>query len=191
MIRIEADVNEGLPVFDMVGFLASAVKEARERVRISLKNTGVPMPPKRITVNLSPANLRKEGTSFDLPIAVALLAAFGRVPADRGSEYLVLGELGLDGRVCGIQGVLAMILEGRRQGMTRFIVPAENAGEAALVKGVQVYCVESLQQVLLFLRGEKEIQPVKYREEVWEKQSEIKDFLDVGRKKLKERFRWL
>ena len=138
MIRIEADVNEGLPVFDMVGFLASAVKEARERVRISLKNTGVPMPPKRITVNLSPANLRKEGTSFDLPIAVALLAAFGRVPADRGSEYLVLGELGLDGRVCGIQGVLAMILEGRRQGMTRFIVPAENAGEAALVKGVQV-----------------------------------------------------
>lgn len=179
MIRIEADVNEGLPVFDMVGFLASAVKEARERVRISLKNTGVPMPPKRITVNLSPANLRKEGTSFDLPIAVALLAAFGRVPADRASEYLVLGELGLDGRVCGIQGVLAMILEGRRQGMARFIVPAENAGEAALVKGVQVYCVESLQQVLLFLRGEKEIQPVKYREEVWEKQSEIKDFLDV------------
>ena len=179
MIRIEADVNEGLPVFDMVGFLASAVKEARERVRISLKNTGVPMPPKRITVNLSPANLRKEGTSFDLPIAVALLAAFGRVPADRASEYLVLGELGLDGRVCGIQGVLAMILEGRRQGMARFIVPAENVGEAALVKGVQVYCVESLQQVRLFLRGEKEIQPVKYREEVWEKQGEIKDFLDV------------
>ena len=179
MIRIEADVNEGLPVFDMVGFLASAVKEARERVRISLKNTGVPMPPKRITVNLSPANLRKEGTSFDLPIAVALLAAFGRVPADRASEYLVLGELGLDGRVCGIQGVLAMILEGRRQGMARFIVPAENVGEAALVKGVQVYCVESLQQVRLFLRGEKETQPVKYREEVWEKQGEIKDFLDV------------
>ena len=179
MIRIEADVNEGLPVFDMVGFLASAVKEARERVWISLKNTGVSMPPKRITVNLSPANLRKEGTSFDLPIAVALLAAFGRVPADRASEYLVLGELGLDGRVCGIQGVLAMILEGRRQGMARFIVPAENVGEAALVKGVQVYCVESLQQVRLFLRGEKEIQPVKYREEVWEKQGEIKDFLDV------------
>ena len=166
MIRIEADVNEGLPVFDMVGFLASAVKEARERVRISLKNTGVSMPPKRITVNLSPANLRKEGTSFDLPIAVALLAAFGRVPADRASEYLVLGELGLDGRVCGIQGVLAMILEGRRQGMARFIVPAENVGEAALVKGVQVYCVESLQQVRLYMRGE------------WEKQGEIKDFLD-------------
>ena len=140
MIRIEADVNEGLPVFDMVGFLASAVKEARERVRISLKNTGVPMPPKRITVNLSPANLRKEGTSFDLPIAVALLAAFGRVPADRASEYLVLGELGLDGRVCGIQGVLAMILEGRRQGMARFIVPAENVGPgkrgSGLLRGI-------------------------------------------------------
>lgn len=179
MIRIEADVNEGLPVFDMVGFLASAVKEARERVRISLKNAGIPLPPKRITVNLSPANLRKEGTSFDLPIAVALLAAFGKVPADQVSEYLILGELGLDGRVCGIQGVLAMILEGRRQGMTRFIVPAENAGEAALVKGVRVYCVDSLQQVLLFLQGETQIRPVKCREEAWEEQGERKDFLDV------------
>lgn len=99
VIRIEADVSDGLPVFDMVGFLASAVKEARERVRIAVRQMGIRFPAKRITVNLSPANVRKEGTTFDLPIAICLLTAFGHLSKECIKDTMFIGELGLDGSV--------------------------------------------------------------------------------------------
>ncbi len=160
MIRIEVDIRDGLPVFEMVGFLASAVKEARERVRIALGNLGIRFPAKRITVNLSPANLKKEGTSFDLPIAIALLIAFGQVDEKAVKDTVFVGELGLDGSVHPIRGVLAMILGGREEGFKRFIVPADNKYEGAVLDDVSVMGVSTLDETLAYLKGEKEIDPV-------------------------------
>ena len=130
IIRIEADVSDGLPVFDMVGFLASAVKEARERVRIAVRQMGIRFPAKRITVNLSPANVRKEGTTFDLPIAICLLTAFGHLSKECIKDTMFIGELGLDGSVQSVNGVLAMVLEGKKQGLRQFLVPKGNVKEA-------------------------------------------------------------
>lgn len=160
VIRIEADVSDGLPVFDMVGYLASAVKEARERVRIAVRNMGIRFPAKRITINLSPANLRKEGTSFDLPIAISLLSAFGHLSDDLTSDTMLIGELGLDGSVRSVRGVLAMILEGRKQGIRRFVVPKENAVEGAVLEDVDIFGAGSLYEVMGFLRGEICLSPV-------------------------------
>lgn len=154
VICIEADVTDGLPVFDMVGSLGSAVKEARERVRIAVRHMGIRFPAKRITVNLSPANLRKEGTSFDLPIAVSLLTAFGHLSCECTESIMFIGELGLDGTVRSVKGVLAMVLSGYRQGFHRFVVPKANEREAAILGDVQIYGVSCLLQTMQFLRGE-------------------------------------
>lgn len=180
IICIEADVHDGLPVFDMVGYLASAVKEARERVRISIRNMGVHFPAKRITVNLSPANLRKEGTSFDLPIAISLLTAFGYLSKECTTDILMIGELALDGSVRSIKGVLAMILEGRRQGIRRFIVPDENVKEGAVLEDVEIYGVKTLGQTMKFLRGECSLAPVRMSFREWRtKQTYREDFADI------------
>ena len=161
-IRIEVDVRDGLPVFEMVGYLASSVKEARDRVRIAVNNLGFRFPAKRITVNLSPANIKKDGTSFDLPIAVALLLSFGELPEDSSKDTMFIGELGLDGKVRGVNGVLAMIMKGREDGIKRFIVPTENVFEGAVLEDVDVIGVSDLSEAVLFLKGEKDISPVRY-----------------------------
>lgn len=180
IIRVEADVRDGLPVFDMVGFLASAVREARERVRIAVHNTGIQFPAKRVTVNLSPANLRKEGTTFDLPIAVSLLNAFGYLADNLITDTVFIGELGLDGSIRGVRGTLAMILQGREQGIRRFVVPAVNAFEGSMVEDVQVYGVSRLDEVLAFLRGEVRVAPVKNSfQRVRKAQRTELDFLDI------------
>ncbi|MCH5264857.1 MAG: YifB family Mg chelatase-like AAA ATPase [Lachnospiraceae bacterium] len=180
MIRVEADVNDGLPVFDMVGYLASAVKEARERVRIALRNIGIRFPAKRITVNLSPANLRKEGTSFDLPIAISLLTTFGYLSDDLTDQTLLIGELGLDGSIREVKGVLAMILEGRRQGLKKFLVPKGNASEGAVLTDVEVYGISSMGEALAFLRGEKRISPVHFSFEAYRRARKTElDFSDI------------
>ncbi len=161
VIRVEADVSDGLPVFLMVGYLASAVKEAKERVRIAIRNMEIRFPAKRVTISLSPANLRKEGASFDLPIAVGLLTAFGYLPQKVLEDTMFIGELGLDGFVHGVPGVLAMVLAGRQQGIHRFLVARENSREAAMVPGVQVFAVSSLQDAVDFLRGSSSKLPVR------------------------------
>lgn len=180
VIRIEADVSDGLPVFDMVGFLASAVKEARERVRIAVRNMGIRFPAKRITINLSPANLRKEGTSFDLPIAISLLNAFGYLSDDLTGDIMFIGELGLDGSMRGVYGVLAMIMEGRKQGIRRFIVSEENAREGGMLEDIQVYGVKSLHETMRFLRGECQLAPVRTSfQKMRERAAEEPDFSDL------------
>lgn len=180
IICIEADVNQGLPVFDMVGYLASAVKEARERVRIAIRNMGVHFPAKRITVNLSPANLRKEGTSFDLSIAISLLTAFGFLSNDCTKDTMIVGELGLDGSVHAINGVLAMIMEGKRKGIQQFIVPQSNVNEGAILEGVSVYGVRTLEQTMKFLRGETQLEPRKMPLHHWKKEHRYReDFADI------------
>ncbi|MBO4395414.1 MAG: YifB family Mg chelatase-like AAA ATPase [Eubacterium sp.] len=161
LIRIEVDIRDGLPVFEMVGFLASAVKEARDRVRIALNNLGLKFPAKRITINLSPANLKKEGTSFDLPIAVALLVAFGHLSEKCMEDTVFVGELGLDGQIHAVNGVLAMILKGREEGFTRFIVPEDNAFEGSVLEDVDVIGVSHLSKTVDYLKGEISMNPVR------------------------------
>lgn len=156
IVAVETDVSDGLPSFEMVGLLNSEVKEARERVRSAIKNTGYLLPPKRITVNLSPADIRKEGSSFDLPIAVSILTSLGLV-SKYGSDdekILVAGELSLSGKVLPMNGVLPMVLAAREKGIRKFIVPKENAKEGAVVKDVEVYGISSLREVINFLNGD-------------------------------------
>ncbi len=181
VIQVEADASNGLPVFCMVGFLASAVKEARERVRISIQNAGYHFPAKRITVSLSPADLRKDGAGFDLPIAVSLLAAFGIIPQKDLNHILVAGELSLDGKVCGIHGALAMAMLAKQEGFDTFVLPRENASEAALVGNLRVIGVNTLEELIAWLQGKYEIEDVKTKNmEMDKKEAEfLPDFQEI------------
>ena len=127
VVQVEADVSNGLPGFYMVGSLASEVKEAEERVRTAMRNSGYHLSSKKITVNLSPANVRKEGTACDLPVAVAVLAAYGIVMQPELKHTGFLGELGLDGRIKPVRGVLSMVLAMAETGLRRCFLPEENA----------------------------------------------------------------
>ena len=143
-VRVEVDISDGLPQFDMVGFLASEVKEARERVRTAIKNTGFMLQPRRYTINLSPADLKKEGNSFDLPIAVAVLVATGVLSQEMTKGCMMFGELGLDGTLRPVNGTLSLVTEAKRIGLKRCIVPFENELEGSVVDGVEVYGMKSL-----------------------------------------------
>ncbi len=154
MIHVEADVSDGMPVFDMVGFLACEVKEAKERVRTALRNSGMPLPPKRITVNLSPADVRKEGAAFDLPIAAAVLSAMGLVPAQALQHTLMIGELGLNGCLQPVRGILPIVMAAQKAGVRRCILPAENVKEGGLVKGIVCIGARDLTGAVKILKGE-------------------------------------
>lgn len=160
-VEAEADVSEGMPVIDMVGYLGSEVKEARERVRTSLRNSGFLLPPKRITINLSPADIRKQGTSFDLPIAISLLKSLGALEQKADQNIMIVGELGLNGSVKGVNGILPMVLKSRECGYQRCIVPMENAREGAAVEGIEIIGVKSLAETLEYLSERKQIAPTK------------------------------
>lgn len=151
LIQVEADVSDGLPVFEMVGYLSSEVKEARERVRIALRNSGIFLPPKRITVNLAPANIRKEGTSFDLAIGLSILEAIGRISPLVLQNTIIVGELGLNGKINPIRGILALVAGAREKGIKRCIIPKENEKEGNLIPEMEIIGVKSLVQILQFL----------------------------------------
>ncbi len=151
IVSVEADVSDGLPLFDMVGYLGSEVKEARERVRIALKNCGYQLPAKRITVNLSPADIRKEGTAFDLPVAIAILTAFGHLPEEYLKDTLIIGELSLNGNVNKVNGVLPIVYSAKKQGFKKCVVPKENAKEGAVVEGILTYGVRTLKETVELL----------------------------------------
>ena len=158
MINVEADVSNGLPMFNMVGYLSSEVKEAGERVRTSLKNSGFEYPVKRIIVNLSPATIRKRGAIFDLPIAIAIMVSAGQIPQEKVNNILVVGELGLDGKLLKVNGLLAIVMEAKGLGITTFIVPKENEQEGNLVEGVMIHSFSMIKEVYDFLiapKGEK------------------------------------
>ena len=133
VVHIETDISEGLPGLVLVGYLSSEVKEARERVRIALKNSGYRFPPKKITINLSPADVRKDGTSFDLSIAVAILAAFGYIDKEILKQILFIGELGLDGNIKSVNGVLPRVYTAYENGFKYCIVPFDNVCEAGII----------------------------------------------------------
>ncbi|WP_135257426.1 YifB family Mg chelatase-like AAA ATPase [Thermus caldilimi] len=154
-VTVEVDVSPGLPSYALVGLPDKAVEESRERVRAALKNAGFPYPQARVVVNLAPAELRKEGSHFDLPIALGLLAAQGVVPLEALSGLAVAGELGLDGSLRPVPGAVNLALGALVEGK-RLLLPLESAKEAALVEGVEVYGVETLLQAVAYLRGEEE-----------------------------------
>ncbi len=159
-ISVEADVNDGLPMFTMVGYLSSSVKEAGERVRTALKNSGYHMPPKRITINLSPADIKKDGSGFDLPIAIAVLLAIGITPEIDMERTVIIGELGLNGNLKPVTGVLPMVYHCMKNGITNCIVPRENVKEAALAQGMRVYGFSTLKETVEFIQGIEEVEPV-------------------------------
>lgn len=147
-VQVEADVSDGLPMFDMVGFLASEVKEARERVRTALRNSGYRLPAKRITVNLSPANIKKTGSAFDLPVAAAILAAFRIIPPENLTSILIVGEIGLNGKVQPVEGILPIAAQAREHGFTHCMVPYENRMEACMIKNIQTVAVKEIKDVI-------------------------------------------
>lgn len=156
-INVEVDVSNGLPVFEMVGYLGAEVKEAKERVRTALRNSGYPLPVKHITVNLSPANLHKEGSTFDLAIAVAVLVAMEIISPESIEDYIILGELSLNGEVRPVNGVLPMLSYAQKQGIKKAIVPAANALEGAVLSGMEVYGVSGLSEVVHLVNGEVDV----------------------------------
>ena len=158
-VEVEVDIASGLPSFTTVGLPETAVKESKERVKSAITNSGYRFPDDRITVNLAPAHIKKEGTGFDLPIALGILAATGIIPAENNFRYLALGELSLDGRVKPVKGSLSMALAARESGHSRIFVPFENGGEAAVVSGIEVLPVKTLAEVIGFLRGYSSLEP--------------------------------
>jgi len=147
LVDVEVDIAGGLPAFAIVGLPDAAVQESRERVRSAIRNSGFDFPQRRITINLAPADVRKEGPSFDLPIAMGILAATGQIEMDRLQDTLLLGELSLDGTVRGTSGVLPIAVMAKSDGVKRMVVPTANAREAAIVQGPPVYGVQSLSDV--------------------------------------------
>ncbi len=147
-VQVEADICDGLPQFCMVGDLAPEVREASERVRTALRNTGIAFPPKRVTVNLAPAHLRKEGTRFDLPVAAALLAALGVVPAEYMEGILIVGEVSLNGQVRPVSGILQTVLLACARGCRLCLVPRENAREGAAAGEIRVAGIGNLRELV-------------------------------------------
>ena len=152
LVQVEVDIARGLPGFAMVGSLGGEVREARERVQVALKNTGFDVPPMKITVNLAPANIRKEGTAFDLPIAVGMLESLGYFDGDTVRDTLFAGELGLDGELKPVRGVLPIVRAAAEQGIKVCVVPKENVLEGAVIPGIEVRGAQDIRQLLRYLQ---------------------------------------
>ncbi|TCP52513.1 magnesium chelatase family protein [Tumebacillus sp. BK434] len=159
IVQVEVDLANGLPSFDLVGLPDSSVREAKDRVRAALRNSGFDFPLQRITANLAPAGLRKEGAGYDLCLALGILAAGGMMQQPLPEQLAAVAELALDGTLRPVRGMLSLALAAKEQGVKRLLVAAENAREAALVGGVQVYAAGSLREAYEFLNGRKEIAP--------------------------------
>lgn len=156
LIKVEVDVSQGLPCFVMVGSLSCEVKESAERVKIALKNMDITIPPMHIAINLSPADIKKSGTQFDLPIALGLLCAMGRLKGDTLKDTLVLGELGLNGEVKRVCGVMPTVWEAAKCGIKACIVPKENYEEASLITGINIIGIEHLDEIIQLLNAPDE-----------------------------------
>jgi magnesium chelatase family protein len=159
-VQIEVDVSFGLPHFSMVGLPDATVKESRDRVRSAIKNSGFEFPPHRITVNLAPADVRKGGSSFDLPIALGLLATSGQVARRSIDDTVVLGELSLDGAINGIHGVLPIAIAARRLGLRKLLLPPHNAMEASVVEGIEVCVARSLTEAVMAINSPEKAERV-------------------------------
>lgn len=178
-VQVEADVSDGMPQFVIVGSVSAQVKEGQDRVRTALRNAGVAFPPKRVTINLVPADIRKDGSRFDLPMAVAFLKAVGRIPPRALDDVMVIGEVRLNGGIQGVTGVLSTVLLARKSGCKRCVIPRDNIKEGNIVDGIQVIGVESLKQLITYCFDEMSIKEDKEREAVDEKGDYDVDFQDI------------
>ncbi len=161
-VEVETDINKGMVSYDLVGLPDAAVKESKERVQSAVKNSGLQFPVNKITVNLAPAGLRKEGSHYDLPIAVSILIAGGSVCADTDGTVF-LGELALDGSLRPVTGILPVLISAKAKGFTRFVVPVGNANEASYIEGTEVYALPSLRDVVNLLQGDSGILPLAHK----------------------------
>lgn len=160
LVDVEVDVSNGLPSWEIVGLPDASVKEAKERVKTAIKNSNIDFQSKRIIVNLAPADTKKEGSSFDLPIAIGILVATEQVKNFNTKEIVFVGELSLDGRINKVNGVLPMCIEALRLGIKAIVVPKENALEAGVVKNIKVIPVSSLSEVIEYLNKKINIEPI-------------------------------
>jgi len=180
IVEVEVDISQGLPSFSTVGLPEGAVRESKERVKASIKNSGYHFPSDRITVNLAPADIKKEGTAFDLPMALGILAATGLVPKQSYAQHLVLGELSLDGLIRPIKGALPMAIAAREKDLKGIFLPTQNAAEAAVVEGIQIYAVETLSGLIDVLTGITKIAPFRVDvKTLFRRSTDQLDFADV------------
>ncbi len=180
-VTVEVSITKGV-MFHLTGLPDTAVKESRDRIVAALKNNEIKLPVTDTTINMAPADLRKEGSGYDLPIAIGILAALGKVKTDRLSEYMLMGELGLDGKIQPIKGALPIAIKARKEEFKGLIVPKQNICEAAVVNRLSVYGMENILDVMRFLNGEDGFEPtiIDTRREFYEQQSKFElDFADV------------
>ena len=152
-VDVELDITSGLPSYEMVGLASTATKESKERVRAAVKNSGFSYPAKRIIVNLAPADTKKEGPAFDLAVAVGMLVASGQIESKLYKEFVMIGELSLDGKLRHVNGIMPLLISAMQQGCKRFIIPSANAREASYIDGIEVYALENLREAVEFLSG--------------------------------------
>lgn len=161
LVEVQVDVSGGLPTYDIVGLPDISVKESKERVKVAIKNSGIDLKSRKVLINLAPADTKKEGTLYDLPIAVATLIANEIIKTEGLENTVVIGELSLDGKVNKVNGIFPMCLEASKLGMKRAIIPLENANEAAIVEKIDVIGVKNLREVIDILNGESNPNPTK------------------------------
>ncbi|MDE6992401.1 MAG: magnesium chelatase, partial [Lachnospiraceae bacterium] len=156
LAAVEVDASRGMPGFEMVGQLSGEVREAKERVRVALKNASIEIPPMRLTVSISPAEVKKEGASYDLPIAIGILVSLGLIPAEGIQDTLIVGELGLDGEVRAVRGVLPIVRKAEQEHIRRCVVPSANVREGAVIDHVEIIGVSSLAETIGYLQEVEE-----------------------------------
>ncbi|WP_312353676.1 magnesium chelatase domain-containing protein, partial [Aminipila sp.] len=159
LVSVETDLSPGLPSLSMVGLPDLTVREAKERIRAAIINSGFQFPAKRITINLSPANTKKEGSHFDLPIAVGVLASIGMIQEENLKEYAFIGELSLAGDINRIDGALPLIIGLKESGVNKIVLPKDNAPEASLIKGIELYPIQKLTNLVDYFNGAIQITP--------------------------------
>ena len=181
IIDVEVDSSNGMPSFDIVGLPNASVRESKERVRTAIKNSNMLLRSGNITINLAPADIKKDSPGLDLPIAVGLLSAQGTIPVDKTKGCLFTAELSLEGNLCGVHGVLPMVITARERGLTKIFVSKENANEALLVDDVEVYAPANLSELVMFLNGQENLKPEeKIEQAIEEPIAEMQDdFADV------------
>ena len=181
LIEVQVDVSNGMPCWELVGLPDTSVKESKERVKTAIKNSGYELLSKRIIINLAPADTKKEGSVFDLPIAIGILVDLGEINNNRLVEIAFIGELSLDGKINRVNGILPMCIEAKKLGIKTVILSKENAKEAAIVNEIEVLGVENLKDVVQYLNGEKKIEKTEINiEEIFNKQNScVLDFTEV------------
>lgn len=189
IVNVEVDISNGLPTYDIVGLGDTAIKESKYRVKSAIKNSTFQFPIHRITINLAPANMKKEGPIYDLPIAIAVLASTEMVEIEKVNQYAYIGELSLDGTIKKVNGLLPILITARDFGIKKIIIPKENEMEASFIEGIEVYPIDNLQHLVEFLNGYIHILPIstKFFDEIQTSMSIIDDFKYIKGQSLAKR----